>query len=102
VELSEWHMWWKTSGHRGLYQQLMLWWDPIGVKDIPEAQGEYDGYAGTLGRMLHEGKSENELAAFLGEAESGMGTGPRAEFDAFVAGKLLDWYAAAMREQGTS
>ena len=98
MELSAWHTWWKTSGGRGLYQQLMLWWDPIGVKGIPEAQGEYDGYAGTLGRMLHEGKPKRELAAFLGHAESGMGLAPRPEFDAFVADKLLDWYAAAMRD----
>ena len=98
VKLSEWHMWWKAAGHQGLSQQLMLWWDPIGVKDIPEAQGEYDGYAGRLGRMLREGKTEQELAALLSDAEAGMGMRPRPELDAFVAAKLIDWFAAAMRE----
>ena len=91
-------MWWKAAGHRGLCQQLMLWWDPIGVKDVPEAQGEYNGYAGRLGRMLREGQSEERIAAFLGQAESGMGMAPRPEFDAFVAAKLLGWFAEAMRD----
>jgi hypothetical protein len=102
MELSDWHMWWKATGHQGLYQQLMLWWDPIGVKDVPEAQGEYDGYAGTLGRMLREGQSEEQIAAFLGQAESGMGMVPRPEFDAFVAAKLLSWFAEAMRDHGAA
>jgi hypothetical protein len=98
VDLSDWHTWWRTSGHQELYQQLVRWWDPIGIKDISEAQGEYDGLAGALGRMLREGEGEQALAAFLVQSESEMGMAPRAELDAFVAGQLLDWYTAAMRE----
>jgi hypothetical protein len=97
MELSEWQMWWKTVGHRELYDLLMLWWDPIGVKNIPEAQGEYTGYAGRLGRMLREGASEQELVASLAEAERSMRLGPKGERNALVAGKLIEWYARSMR-----
>lgn len=97
MKLSDWQMWWKTSGHRELYRLLILWWDPIDVKDIPEAQGEYTGYSGKIGRMLREGAGEGELAAFLGEAERRMGLGPNVELNKLVAGKLVNWYVEAMR-----
>jgi hypothetical protein len=99
MELGDWHIWWKTDGLGELHQRLLLWWDPIGVKDIPEAQGEYSGYAERLGRMLYEGAGNRELEAFLGEAETGMGISPNTEFDALVARKLLDWYREAMRDR---
>jgi hypothetical protein len=98
MELAEWHRWWKTGGHAELYGLLLLWWDPIGIKDVPEAQGEYTGYSGRLGRLLREGGGEAELAAFLGDAERRMGLSGNAELDRLVASKILDWYAEAMRE----
>ncbi len=98
MELSEWHRWWKTSGSRELHRVLLLWWDPIGVKDIPEAQGEYAGYEGRIGRLLREGGGPAELAAFLGDAERSMGVAGNVELDELVASKILDWYAEAMRE----
>jgi hypothetical protein len=58
-------MWWKTAGHRELYRLLPLWWDPIEIKDVPEAQHEYSGYSGTLGRLLSEGASADDLANYL-------------------------------------
>jgi hypothetical protein len=91
-------MWWKTEGHRDLYRLLLLWWDPIGVKDIPEAQGEYSGYSGMIGRMLHENATENELVAFLGDAERGMGLEPLAERNQLVTAKLVEWYGAATHD----
>jgi hypothetical protein len=90
-------MWWKTTGHRELYKLLMLWWDPIGVKDIPEAQREYEGYAGRLGRMLREDADPEAIAAFLGDAETGMGLQPRQERNELVAAKLRSWYNEEMR-----
>jgi hypothetical protein len=92
-------MWWKTTGHWELYRLLMLWWDPIGVKDIPEAQGEYTGYAGTLGRMLYEDTPEAAIAEFLAQSEERMGLAPSTETDSLVASKLLDWYAQATRDE---
>jgi hypothetical protein len=92
VELADWHMWWKRTGDRELYRLLMLWWDPIDVKDVPEAQDEYTGYAGRLGRMLYEGAGEPELARFLGDAEESMGLTANEQLDALVAEKLRTWY----------
>jgi hypothetical protein len=89
-------MWWKTTGHRELYRLLMLWWDPIDVKDIPEAQGEYTGYSGTIGRMLREEATNTELTAFLAESEQHMGLRPNQELNALVTEKLVDWYTESM------
>jgi hypothetical protein len=36
---------------------LMHEWDPIGVKDVPEAQDEYDFYVGEIYVMLMDGKA---------------------------------------------
>jgi hypothetical protein len=90
-------MWWKRTGHQELYRLLLSWRDPINVKDVPEAQNEYAGYSGTLGRLLSEGASPDELATFLGEAETHMGLAPNADLDRLVATKLIDWYNEEMR-----
>jgi hypothetical protein len=89
-------MWWKDRGHRELYRLLLLWWDPIDVKDVPEAQSEYAGYAGTLGRMLLEGSSEAELASYLSQAQTHMGLCPNNEIDKLTATKLAEWYRDEM------
>jgi hypothetical protein len=44
---------------------LLREWDPIGVRDIPEAQDEYDGYVGGVYRLLANGASVEEIAAHL-------------------------------------
>ena len=44
---------------------LMQHWDPIGVADVPEARGEYDGYIGPVYRILTGSRSEQELIEFL-------------------------------------
>jgi hypothetical protein len=90
-------MWWKHRGHQELYRLLLLWWDPIDVKDVPEAQSEYTGYSGTLGRLLRESASADELATFLGDAETQMGLAPNNDLDMLVATKLIDWYGEEMR-----
>jgi hypothetical protein len=95
VELSDWHMWWKTEGHRDLYRLLLLWWDPIGVKDVPEAHDEYSGYSRTIGRMLYEDAAEDDFVAFFGAAERNMGLEPIVERNQLVAAKLVEWYGAA-------
>ena len=97
MELSEWHRWWKTSGHAELYRLLLLWWDPIGIKAIPEAQGEYRGYSGRIGRLLREGRGEAEIAEFLRDAEGHMGLSGNEELSELVAAKIVSWYAEAMR-----
>lgn len=49
---------------------LMKYWDPIGVKDIPEAQDEYDSYVGGIYRKLVSGVSDEDLIDHLNTVES--------------------------------
>jgi hypothetical protein len=36
-------------------------WDPIGVKDEPNAQDEYDGYVGDIFDSLSHGETDEQL-----------------------------------------
>jgi len=40
-------------------------WDPIGVKDEPNAQNEYDGYLGNVYELLVAGASDERIAEYL-------------------------------------
>jgi len=44
---------------------LMQVWDPIGVKDEPNAQDEYDGYLGNVHELLVAGASDQRIAEYL-------------------------------------
>jgi hypothetical protein len=44
---------------------LLEVWDPIGVKDEPNAQDEYDGYLGGVYQLLVEGASDDSIADHL-------------------------------------
>ena len=58
---------------------LMREWDPIGVKDVPEAQDEYDGYVGGVYRLLAAGASVRDVAEHLARIEQdsmGFSTSP--------------------------
>jgi hypothetical protein len=46
-------------------QILLQDWDPIGVRDVPEAQDEYDGYVGGVYRLLASGASPQAVAEHL-------------------------------------
>ena len=50
-------------------QVLIEDWDPIGIRDVPQARDEYDGYAATIVRMLAGGASLAELSDRLVEFE---------------------------------
>lgn len=53
---------------------LLREWDPIGVRDVPEAQDEYDSYVGGVYRLLASNASADELVEHLDEIETaGMG-----------------------------
>ena len=49
---------------------LMQHWDPIGVADVPEAADEYDGYMGSVYRILAGTRSEEEMVDFLHRTET--------------------------------
>jgi hypothetical protein len=44
---------------------LMDVWDPIGVKDEPNAQDEYDGYLGGVYELLVSGASDEHIEDHL-------------------------------------
>jgi hypothetical protein len=44
---------------------LLHTWDPIGVKDEPQAQDEYDSYVGGVYRLLASGATPQEVAEHL-------------------------------------
>jgi hypothetical protein len=49
---------------------LMAEWDPIGVKDMPEAQDEYDAYVGKIYVMsMDESATREQIAAYLSDTE---------------------------------
>jgi hypothetical protein len=49
---------------------LLKEWDPIGVKDEPMAQDEYDGYVGGVYRLLASRATETEVAEHLSRLEA--------------------------------
>ena len=44
---------------------LLEVWDPIGVKDEPNAQDEYDGYLGDVYELLVNGAPDAKIAKYL-------------------------------------
>jgi hypothetical protein len=95
VELQERLIWWKRQRAQGIRRLLMEEWDPIGVKDIPEAADEYDSYVGPVGRMLREA---SEIAGYLTAISTNrkeLGDTPQGrEHDERVAETLVRRYAA--------
>lgn len=51
--------------HEEIKRLLLIEWDPIGVKEIAEAQDEYDSYVPTIYKMLIERKSRHEIFEYL-------------------------------------
>jgi hypothetical protein len=101
MELPEWREWWQREGRDGLNRLLLLQWDPIGLKQAPEAADEYESYASELGRMLRSGSPPEEIARHLAEIESEqMGLEERPPERLLpVAEKLRAWYETATGER---
>jgi len=100
MDLSEWHLWFKRRGGRQLRILLMDNWDPIGVRGAPEAIDEYDRYVGRIADSLRRGANVQEVAAMLTAARTGsIGLPADPETDATAARSIVDWYAAAMRDE---
>jgi hypothetical protein len=74
-------------------------WDPIGVRDAPEAQNEYDTYAAGIIDRLHGGADAVVVAEYLSWAQERMGLPTPASELQDVARRIAAWYAVAMREQ---
>jgi hypothetical protein len=69
----------RSRRNRAKVRELfMREWDPIGVRDVPQATDEYDSYVAKAYVMLmDEGASENAIADYLGDiATRYMGLSP--------------------------
>jgi hypothetical protein len=44
---------------------LLADWDPIGIRDEPKAQDEYDDYAPAIAQLLRSGADAERIAAHL-------------------------------------
>jgi hypothetical protein len=60
---------------------LMMEWDPIGVRNVPEAQDEYEKYVSEVYVMLMDQRaSETAIGKYLFDITTGyMGITPRPE-----------------------
>lgn len=71
----------------------ILWtdWDPIGVTGIEQARDEYYGYLPEVFRMLLEGATSSEIAAYLQQVTTQtMGLSSTLEDHVAVAEKIHD------------
>jgi hypothetical protein len=55
---------------RRIAEVLRRDWDPIGVRDEPAAQDEYDAYVGGIYRLLATGASARQIAEHLAQVEA--------------------------------
>jgi hypothetical protein len=54
---------------------LLEVWDPIGVRNVPQAQDEYDCCLGEIFRLLTTGGTDDQIVDYLWEeASEHMGT----------------------------
>jgi hypothetical protein len=99
MKLEDWHRWWKKTGAGELRRILMEEWDPIGVRGVPEAADEYDGYLGPLAARLREGASAEVIAGYLSEVEEDrIGLGESAtsrKRNQALAARLRAWHDQA-------
>jgi len=56
--------------HDAIKQILIKEWDPIGVKDVPEAQDEYDSYVPGVYKLLIRRESEEKIFRYLWKIET--------------------------------
>lgn len=53
------------SWHATIRKALMERWDPIGVREIPEAQDEYDHFVPAIHKILVTRRPKHELLDYL-------------------------------------
>lgn len=97
MELAEYHQWWKHKGGQELRRLLMEHWDPIGVKDAPEAASEYDGYRAGVMQLLRSAASDEEIAEHLSQVEQErMGFRTTREQLRPLGERIVRWYASSL------
>ena len=70
---------------------LLKEWNPIGVKDIPQAQNEYDSYIPQICKMLINHESSENIFQYLRKIETDyMGLCGNQNHTRSIAKKLAD------------
>lgn len=73
---------------------LLKDWDPIGIKDIAEAQDEYDAYIPEISQMITSHKSAHEIFEYLWWIETEhMGLTGNKQITKFIAAKLQSLFS---------
>jgi hypothetical protein len=86
--------WWSGVGLPALRIMAIEHWDPLGVYDDPMRADAYDAYLERVGRMLRRGKSEDEIARYLGAVRTkALGRGENEEADELFARRVVAWYS---------
>jgi hypothetical protein len=49
---------------------LLREWDPIGIRDVPQARDEYDAYVGSVVKLILAGESARDIANLLMKIET--------------------------------
>lgn len=55
-----------TTLHQAVHAAVLHEWDPIGIRNIPEAQDEYDAYVPKICELLKLPNSRNDVVSYLG------------------------------------
>ncbi len=55
---------------RAIGEVLLRNWDPLGVKDEPQAQDEYDAYVGGVYQLIASGATAKQIAEHLVRLET--------------------------------
>jgi len=55
---------------RAIGDVLLRHWDPLGVKDVPQAQDEYDAYIGGVYHLIASGATAKQIAEHLARVEA--------------------------------
>jgi hypothetical protein len=59
----------RSELEHSISQILLRHWDPLGVREIPQAADEYDGHARQLAPWLHGGKATfHDVRKYLDDA----------------------------------
>jgi hypothetical protein len=74
--------WWKARAE--IRRVLLEVWDPIGIRDEPNAQDEYDSYIGHIYRLLARRASEIEISDYLYGVETDQMGLPNHEKDSLL------------------
>ena len=59
----------RKPSRAAIHNILITEWDPIGAKNHPQAQDEYDNYVGGICRLLMEGVDEVRMSHHLRRLE---------------------------------